>query len=766
MRFFRNKRVVRWLLLCGAPVAGVAAGALTNIITQRWSWWTFVALAVVTAFVTAGAVAAAPPGASDGGGGTGPVGATSVLTPPAGTRVFTGRQRELEQLMADPQKPDRIDPVVKVVTGLPGSGKTELVIRACQQLRDRYPDGVFWLRMRTYARAESRLSAGEALRYLLSASGAAQVLYSTDLSRLTAAWRAASASRRLLVVLDDVKDAAQVRALLPVGNRSAVLVTSRNVLVGLDPDLTLQLGLLEEEEARLLAAEILRRAGRPEDALGSLIASKFRLPLAIRQVADFASANPGAGLDVVAGDEVATSFALSVARLPGEARLVLRRVARYPGSSITPAVAAALAGLPEKKAREMLMVLYRRGLLEVETAGAAFRLHDLIREVASSGGAGRDLPFEARRADRRLFAYVEESVASASRMMWPGDDATDHARRPYRGGIALPVFHDDIDALGWLDTNYSDLKATLRMMIAAESRHAWRIACNLEFYQRMRGFFADAVELLTACLTVVEKQGDVFGQAVVQQGLGLAQRFVNNYDAARAHTTEALRLHSQVGYAAGQAEAHHELGKLAVVAGDEHGARLHAEAAGRFAIAADDAAAMAVSHLDFGIVEWMCGRLELAREHLLKAEEQLQHVGVRHLIALSRHYLGRVTLEAGETGEARSLLTSALEMVEASADIRLVPTMLVSLGDLEIQLGNWDAAGSVLDRALRLSAEAGLRVDEARACLALARLPEAADGRPVALRHLQSALSIYQALGFDLLVAKVQAQLDEMSGGR
>ena len=44
---------------------------------------------------------------------------------------------------------------------MPGVGKTELAIRTVREVSDRYPDGVFWVSLRTYAARESRVETTE-----------------------------------------------------------------------------------------------------------------------------------------------------------------------------------------------------------------------------------------------------------------------------------------------------------------------------------------------------------------------------------------------------------------------------------------------------------------------------------------------------------------------------------------------------------------------------------------------------------------------------
>ncbi|MEO3859859.1 NB-ARC domain-containing protein [Acrocarpospora sp. B8E8] len=224
-----------------------------------------------------------------------------------------------------------------MITGMAGAGKTELAIRIARQLASRYPDGLFWLGLRTYAAAESRMGTAEALRTLLNTLGVAPDPQATDVAGLSQKWRSVTADRRLLLILDDVDHADQVRPLLPAAEGCAVLVTSRHALIGLDPDRAVALDPLSEDEARFLADAILQRAGHRDPFTAAAIAAVYRLPLAVRQITDLKAANPS--LDIAelsttvnggGKDEAAAALALSVGALTPDARLLLRRIAHYP----------------------------------------------------------------------------------------------------------------------------------------------------------------------------------------------------------------------------------------------------------------------------------------------------------------------------------------------------------------------------------------------------------------------------------------------------
>lgn len=281
-------------------VAAVVIGVFTNLIAAHWSWAVLaglVALAVVSAACAAWTSEAGrkdataelgtspqPPDRTVRARGTG-------LMPPIGSRVFTGRADELARLTNALPHASRAGPALIVITGMPGVGKTELAIRTVREVNDQYSDGVFWVSLRTYAARESQVDTTEALRLLLNTVDVAPD-ERADTARLSQQWREVTAGRQLMMVLDDADASGQVLPLLPTAPGSAVIVTSRHVLVGLDPDESISLDVLSMPESLALADAIFTRASSPDSGKTAAIAERYRLPLAIRQVSDLMVSDP------------------------------------------------------------------------------------------------------------------------------------------------------------------------------------------------------------------------------------------------------------------------------------------------------------------------------------------------------------------------------------------------------------------------------------------------------------------------------------------
>ncbi|WP_141726400.1 helix-turn-helix domain-containing protein, partial [Actinacidiphila rubida] len=151
---------------------------------------------------------------------------------PPDLAVFRGRERALASARAFSSLVAG-QVVVCVIGGMAGVGKTALAVHWAHQVADRFPDGQLYVNLRGFEDSGEPLDPGEALGGFLTALG----VPSSDIPRHTdqrgALFREHTAFRRLVVVLDNARDAEQVRPLLPASVGCLTLVTSRNQLSGL-----------------------------------------------------------------------------------------------------------------------------------------------------------------------------------------------------------------------------------------------------------------------------------------------------------------------------------------------------------------------------------------------------------------------------------------------------------------------------------------------------------------------------------------------------
>jgi DNA-binding SARP family transcriptional activator len=219
--------------------------------------------------------------------------------PPA----FTGRVEEraqLDELLADRSGGDAPARTV-VISGTAGVGKTALVTHWARRVADRFPDGQLWVDLRGLDPGRA-VTAGRALERFLRALGVPDSRVPEDLDEAAALYRSLLDGRRMLIVLDDARSAAQVRPLLPGAPGCLLVVTSRSWLTGLiatEGAHPLVLDLLTFQEARQMLAARLgvdRIPAGPAD-VEEIVGICARLPLALAVVTARAATDPRFGLE-------------------------------------------------------------------------------------------------------------------------------------------------------------------------------------------------------------------------------------------------------------------------------------------------------------------------------------------------------------------------------------------------------------------------------------------------------------------------------------
>ncbi|MEW2289340.1 AfsR/SARP family transcriptional regulator [Streptomyces sp. NPDC047841] len=167
--------------------------------------------------------------------GTGPASASVPRQLPAPPPFFIGRERELARLdrLLESQAERGGTVVISAIGGTGGIGKTWLALRWAHEQRERFPDGQLYADLRGFSPAEDPVPPEAALRMFLDALGAAPAQIPAHLDAQAALYRTLVADRRLLIVLDNARDTAQVLPLVPGSPHCTVVVTSRHQLGGL-----------------------------------------------------------------------------------------------------------------------------------------------------------------------------------------------------------------------------------------------------------------------------------------------------------------------------------------------------------------------------------------------------------------------------------------------------------------------------------------------------------------------------------------------------
>ncbi|MEV4894652.1 NB-ARC domain-containing protein [Nonomuraea sp. NPDC055795] len=318
---------------------------------------------------------------------------------PRATAPFVGRRTELSALDTAQKTAE-----VLVVVGCAGIGKTALAVHWAHRVAHRFPDGHLYVNLHGFDPNPQPLHPAEAIRSFLHALGVPRQRVPAETNAAAAMMRSSMAGRRLLIVIDNARDAAHVRPLLPGGTGCLVIVTSRNQLPGLIAAgaAPVVLDPLPDADARQLLTGRLGavRVDAEPQAVTEIAALCGGLPLALCIMAARAATHRGFSLGALAAELRATGgrldalsghdafadlrgvFSWSYRILSAAAARMFRLLSLHPDHDIGVPAAAGLAGLPARQAHRLLTELHHAHLL-AEPAPGRYRQHGLLRAYAA-----------------------------------------------------------------------------------------------------------------------------------------------------------------------------------------------------------------------------------------------------------------------------------------------------------------------------------------------------------------------------------------------
>jgi len=646
---------------------------------------------------------------------------------PAAAPHFVGRTCELSSLSRQLRHgPDGADGVaISVVGGTAGVGKTTLAVTWAHQVAGQFPDGQLYVNLRGYGPATNPMSPADALRGFLEAFAIPAGQIPASLESLAGMYRSLLSGRRVLVVLDNARDAAQVRPLLPGEAGCAVVITSRSQLTGLvasDGAAPLTLDVLSEADARELLARRLgaSRLAQEPDAAAELTGMCARLPLALAITAARAASHPGARLtelvseldDAVArldaletGDpdtSVRAVLSWSYENLVPEAARMFRLLALHPGPDVGAPAAASLAGVSPSQAIGLLRTLTRAALL-TEHAPGRFAFHDLLRAYATELVRATESSSDRRAAGHRILDHYLHTAHSAAALSQFKREPL--ALKPPRAGTVPEQFADEESALDWFRAEDQILRAVIAQAVIDEfDTHAWQLTSTLApFVQRSgRLLQQDWNALLTSALVAARRQGDVAGQARVHWDLGLVRTRLGRYVDALSHLTRALDLYRQLGSQPGQASCHLGLALMFEEQGHEAEALRHAERALDIFRGEGHRSGQAEA---LNAAGWYCTKLgehRRALEFCQQALDLYRELGSRPGEAGTLDSIGYAHHQLGDYPHAVACYQSSLALLRQFGDFDDEALVLIHLGDAHYASGDAQTAREAWSQALTM----------------------------------------------------------------
>lgn len=329
------------------------------------------------------------------------VGSTAVpqCSLPYDLADFTGRTKELGSLLLEVKNPIGQGMRIIVIDGMGGSGKTALAIHTAHQLEGRYPDGQLYVDLNGFTAGRAALTPRAVLGTLLRTSGLTGVRIPHDDHGRSALWRVVTAQRRLLILLDNAIDEAQVRPLLPGAAGCLVLITSRSQLADLDGAFSLSVAMMTHEDCVTMLERTvgLDRVAAEPAAVDLLITLCGHLPLAVRICASRLRNRQQWSIGYLAGrlqsetgvlDElcsrsrsVAAAIRLSHQPLDQRHRTAFRLLGQHVAADFDLKAAVGLIGSTAADAESILERLVDVRLLEAHAFGR-YGFHNLVRSFA------------------------------------------------------------------------------------------------------------------------------------------------------------------------------------------------------------------------------------------------------------------------------------------------------------------------------------------------------------------------------------------------
>jgi DNA-binding SARP family transcriptional activator/tetratricopeptide (TPR) repeat protein len=618
--------------------------------------------------------------------------------------------------------------VITALHGAGGIGKTTLAVHWAHRVADRFPDGQLYLNLRGFGPGDP-MAPAEALEVLLRGLGVPADQVPADIDARSALLRTVLADRRVLMLLDNARDAEQVRPLLPGGGGALVMVTSRSQLRGLAARegagrVAVDTLSLDDATAMLAAGLEGQRVAYDGASLAELAELCGCLPLALAVAVERAGRYPDSELsDLIlelrdeherldaldTGDDPLTSvravFSWSYQALDEDTAETFRLVGRYLGTDFALPAVAALAGLTTGRARRLLDALTDVNLLR-RTRHGRYAMHDLLRayaaELPASGRTGEDV------AIRRLISWYVHSTADASTKLSADRDPRFMEMGEPEPGIAPLSFADGRQARDWFDAEW----LTLTRVVSFAAEHgepvaAYRLVNKL--YNYIEGYRppAEAITLQQIGREAAASVGHRADEGFITNQLGISYGRLGDYERCIEYLEQAKERF--------QAEQH--LGGEQMVL------------------------------INLGIAYRSTGRHDEALQNLQRALQlrlDEEHGGDTATVLVN---ISRLHLEAGRPGEAVETAARAVEELRGKNRWESEAIALETLGMAQAAHRAYPEAEKCFREALDVHRQLGRRWREAVTLAQLGRVERDTERLDAARDSWQQALAILDEIG-------------------
>lgn len=676
----------------------------------------------------------------------------NTLVPPPSILVgHASRLRSLAEECRSSLAEGGATTTLALLRGPGGSGKSALARALAADLAEEFTDARLEVDLAGFTPGTAPREPGQVLTELLRIAGFTGGDIPTDTAAKGQLWRAWTADKKVLLLLDNARERAQVEPFLAAPStdgRCLILVTSRNRLEGLDAAVHAGIDLLPPEAAVELLLRVAGRdseamAGREQD-LAELARLCGYLPLALRPVGALLSdLDPRTLLSVMrsatrpleqlddADREAAAAFAVSYEALSADLQRVLRTCVWHPGPDFDAGSIGALAGMAPELATVQLVRLLQRSML-TPLPQHRYVFHDLFLAYARQQLTAQD-PLETVAAGRSsLYRHLDRVVGTAHTLVYGAGEPT----------AGTGPFDNPDHARMWLGAAAGELAGAARAALA-ESWHLGRgLAERTARLLYVEGQAEQAGALYEEILTAARQAADERARGLALTALGDVARSARRYDQADPRFEEAVRVLARTGDSAAESDAWRGLGETARARGELDEAAAHFETALARACVTDDPAAQGYALTGLAHVARSRGDLAAADRGFRRAVELQQRADDGIGLAYALRGLGHVTRAGGDLDAADRHFREAIGLHQRAGNRFGQAYALTALGGIAREAGRPEEAAAHLGDALVLHRAVNNPGAVAQTYGELATLARAQGDEPNARAHEAAAAAL------------------------
>ncbi|MEV7014054.1 BTAD domain-containing putative transcriptional regulator [Streptosporangium sp. NPDC051022] len=683
---------------------------------------------------------------------------------------FTGRTKQIDEIrerltLASDGRSSFAVPIIAIV-GKAGIGKTTVAVHAAHRVAGDFPDGQLFADL--HGGVSRPVSPMQVLERFLRVLGVPGTGLPDGLEERAEMYRALLADRRMLIVLDDAGNEAQVVPLLPGNPASAVIVTSRSRLAGLAGATHVDVEVFDSNQSMDLLSRIAgaERVQSEAEAAAALAELCGQLPLALRIAGARLSARPHWSIGQLVGrlkdetrrlDElkhgdmgIRASISLTYDSASEDARRLFRRLAILDSQLFSAWTSAALLDQPLADAQDLLDDLADAQLVETTGAGRGlhtqYRFHDLIRVFARERLAAEESVGERSAALSRVLGGLL-FLAEAARRREYGADVLIHSEAPLWSLPAELVDQLVSVPLSWFERERMILVSGIRQAAQAGFVElCWGLAINAVTFFESRVYLDDWRETHEIALAATRQARDRRGQAAVLYSMGSLSITEQRFEDAQREFEAAVALFQEVNDDRGMALAVRNIGFLDRMNGRFEEAASHYERALEIFRGTGDQIATAYALHNLAQLRLECDDPNGAKQLLREALRLSRNGGSRRVRAQVLHRMGHTHLQTDEPVEAANAFEEALTVVREIGDPTGEAYALHGLGVARLRQGMLSEADGALRHALMLASSSGQRLAEARVLVGLGELALAGGEAAEAVPHFQQAMALFRKM--------------------